>query len=459
MTADGKGNTYLYDEENRLIEVDTPSNPAIAKTVSVYDGLSRRVEKRTYNAGGALISTTRYLYDGLLPIAEYDSGNNLQNTYTRGLDLSGTMQGAGGIGGLLALTNASGNSYSYFTDGNGNVVDLADGYGTTAAHYEYDPFGNLVNSTGTLQQNYQWSSKEVYTGTGLVYYLYRFYSPSLGRWVNRDPSGQNGGLNEYQIVANNLIDGVDVFGLRPLNQSEKDTIDKLQKLADLADPKLKAGVLSVIQDLTSTIQGIQHDQADPINLRVAEAALDIWGSSNEAKAKYEDTDAGGYKCNVYVNKVLDVVGLNPTVLNYPSKTQKRNPLAADYFDAGEKGLAKFHIKYILKKHDPSGEGRTIAEWDQPASVKSKNVPVLGDIIVLGTDGGSGDADSAHVGIYLGGELFVSATTHDLLNPDHSHVDFRGLPVLQGGRYALGIKFIVPTYKLYDKIIFRSQGSQ
>lgn len=212
MTHDGKGNIYYYDEENRLIEIDTPANTTVAKTINVYDGMSRRVEKRTYNAAGATISTTRYLYDGLTPIAEYDSTNTLQASYTRGLDLSGTAQGAGGVGGLLAMVNATGNAYSYFCDGNGNIVDLVDAYGNIAAHYEYDPFGNLFFQTGTLPQPYQWSSKEFDANTGLVYYLYRFYNPSLGKWNNRDPLGDVGGKNLYANCRNNLISHFDAFG-------------------------------------------------------------------------------------------------------------------------------------------------------------------------------------------------------------------------------------------------------
>ncbi len=69
-------------------------------------------------------------------------------------------------------------------------------------HYEYDPLGNIVAQTGTLQQSYQWSSKEADAGTGLVYYLYRFYSPTLGRWTNRDPVGERGGFNRYCFASN-----------------------------------------------------------------------------------------------------------------------------------------------------------------------------------------------------------------------------------------------------------------
>jgi RHS repeat-associated protein len=216
MTSDGNGHTYLYDEENRLLEVDNATAVnGVVKTVNVYDGLSRRVEKDTYASGNSLLSATRYLYDGSLPIAEYDVTNTVTLTYTRGLDLSGTMQGAGGIGGLLAMTNASGQSYSYFCDGNGNVVDLTDSYGNSAAHYQYDPFGNVISSRGSLQQLYQWSSKETDAGTGLVYYLYRFYDPALGRWTSRDPLEEDGSINLYEFVDNAIPGEFDPSGAAP----------------------------------------------------------------------------------------------------------------------------------------------------------------------------------------------------------------------------------------------------
>jgi len=47
----------------------------------------------------------------------------------------------------------------------------------------------------------------------LVYYLYRFYDAENGRWVNRDPIGERGGVNLYGFVANNSVNWVDPFGL------------------------------------------------------------------------------------------------------------------------------------------------------------------------------------------------------------------------------------------------------
>ena len=67
-------------------------------------------------------------------------------TNTWGADLSGSMQGAGGVGGLLAVTDSTGTYYPTY-DGNGNVSEYLDTTGTFVAHYEYDPFGRITVAT------------------------------------------------------------------------------------------------------------------------------------------------------------------------------------------------------------------------------------------------------------------------------------------------------------------------
>jgi hypothetical protein len=42
-----------------------------------------------------------------------------------------------------------------------------------------------------------------------------FYEPSLGRWINRDPIQESGGLNLYQFVRNRPVLILDAFGLKP----------------------------------------------------------------------------------------------------------------------------------------------------------------------------------------------------------------------------------------------------
>jgi len=92
------------------------------------------------------VSDTRYVYDGKLVIQERNSGNTPIVTYTRGIDLSGTREGAGGIGGLLGRT-ASGTTAYYHCDGNGNITCMLNGSQSVVAMYEYDPYGNLLSSS------------------------------------------------------------------------------------------------------------------------------------------------------------------------------------------------------------------------------------------------------------------------------------------------------------------------
>jgi RHS repeat-associated protein len=115
------------------------------------------------------------------------------------------MQGAGGIGGLLARTDntrlAVGDSLAsayYHCDGNGNVTCLVTPYQQIAAKYLYDPYGNMLAMWGSLAAAnvYRFSSKEWNGNSGLYYYLYRFYDPNLQRWPNHDPLGESG----FEIV-------------------------------------------------------------------------------------------------------------------------------------------------------------------------------------------------------------------------------------------------------------------
>src|SRR4051812_15633693 len=87
-------------------------------------GYCRRRIREEYTWNGSAWAQTnevRYVYSGMLVIQERDANGLPTITYTRGLDLNGTMGGAGGIGGLLARTaHSNGDSAYYHIDGNGN---------------------------------------------------------------------------------------------------------------------------------------------------------------------------------------------------------------------------------------------------------------------------------------------------------------------------------------------------
>ena len=214
MTSDGL-HTLEYDDADRLTTVSVAN---AWREEFTYDALWRRRITKKYGWNGSgwgnPTNEVHYIYDRMLPIRERNSANNPLVTYTRGLDLSGTFQGAGGIGGLLARTDASGATY-YFADGSGNITTLINSSGVRQAAYTYGPFGNLVSMSGPLAagNHYRFSSKEVDPLSGDYYFGFRFDSPNLQRWRNADPIGLWGGLNMHEFSGNSPLNFLDPYGL------------------------------------------------------------------------------------------------------------------------------------------------------------------------------------------------------------------------------------------------------
>jgi RHS repeat-associated protein len=205
---------FAWDDENQLVSVWVTN---AWRSDFHYDGRLRRRVRIEFTWGGANWAPTNevhYVYDGNLVIQERDGNNSPQVTYTRGLDLSGSLHGAGGIGGLLSRRDANATAF-YHSDGNGNVTCLIGSTNLVLARYAYDPFGNTLSKRGPLADAnlYRFSSKEFHPNSGLIYYLFRFYDPSLQRWPNADPFGTVGGMNVFAFVKNSPILSIDALGL------------------------------------------------------------------------------------------------------------------------------------------------------------------------------------------------------------------------------------------------------
>ena len=154
------------------------------------------------------------------PVAELNaaSDNALVKTYTWGPDISGSFGGAGGNGGVLIFqdhTSTVNESFYPAYDAQGNVTGLIDTAGNLDAAYEYDPFGKLIRHAGTRKDSMSLLYGTKYTDmeSGLIYYGYRYYDPRQGRFINRDPIGEEGGINLYGFVGNSPTNRVDYLGL------------------------------------------------------------------------------------------------------------------------------------------------------------------------------------------------------------------------------------------------------
>jgi RHS repeat-associated protein len=196
LTADGRW-TYSWDSENRLTNMTSLSTAPSGSKLKLdfaYDCQGRRTKKIASSWTGSVwsaIVSNIFLYDGWNLAAELNAtNNNLLRSYVWGRDLSGSLQGAGGVGGLLELNDAvNGASFAAF-DGNGNVAALTKATdGTSVAQYGYGPFGDVLRATGPMAKvnPFRFSGKYQDDETDLLYYGYRYLSTSTGRWVSPDP--------------------------------------------------------------------------------------------------------------------------------------------------------------------------------------------------------------------------------------------------------------------------------
>ena len=239
LLSDGRW-SYSWDAENRLIAMETATAVAPkARLEFAYDAESRRIRKQVFawnNDAWEATTDTRFLYDGWNLVAEFDhqaATVTLKRSHLWGLDLSGSLQGAGGVGGLLCTTvpgDIADTVHYPAYDGNGNVMlYLADdGTGALAvsATFVYSPFGLPLQASGPAAAllPFRFSTKYTDPETRLLYYGYRYYNPDTGRWLNRDPIGEEGGLNLTGIVSNAVTMSYDALGL-----AEKEELSQLKR--------------------------------------------------------------------------------------------------------------------------------------------------------------------------------------------------------------------------------------
>ncbi len=213
LTNDGRW-AYTWDGENRMVQMTVNTNVGPQYTLSfTYDPKGRRIQKMVVSNSVSLY-TNNFMYDGWNLIATLNPSTLLES-FMWGNDLSGSPQGAGGVGGLLETVNYGVATNFVAYDGNGNVAALVDADGgAIVGNLEYGPFGEPIRLTGTAKtEPFRFSTKYDDDESDLLYYGYRYYKPSTGTWPNRDPNQEYGSINLYEFARNDSTESIDYIGL------------------------------------------------------------------------------------------------------------------------------------------------------------------------------------------------------------------------------------------------------
>jgi RHS repeat-associated protein len=111
----------------------------------------------------------------------------------------------------------SGNKAYYYTrDHLGSIREMFKSNGTVVARYDYDPWGRSTTVINPTLPDFNFTGLYRHSASNLDFAVYRAYDPDLGRWINRDPIAEQGGINLYGYANNSPVTHIDPSGENPL---------------------------------------------------------------------------------------------------------------------------------------------------------------------------------------------------------------------------------------------------
>ena len=204
LTEDGRFR-YWWNGENRMVRTEEklpPEGRDAHVIVYAYDHQGRNVTK-----DGAL-----QIWDDYNIIVENAAASNA-TVNAWGLDIDGTMQGAGGVGGLLAVVGNGDMSLPAY-DANGNITEYVDSLGGIESHTDYSAFGRGLVRNGAQSYSHGFSTKPMHKAMCFSEYEYRKYDKMIGRWLSVDQVLDS---TAYVFLDNDPISVIDLLGNYPVS--------------------------------------------------------------------------------------------------------------------------------------------------------------------------------------------------------------------------------------------------
>ena len=215
-TVGSTGTYYVWNADNRLVEVKQGSSEATAQTVAkyAYDTSGNRVAKVEPRQNGQPDKATSYLVDDTFTYA-----NVVQESVTQGNATESTRY----VWGMNLIVQGHGNQASYYhADGLNSVKALTDVAGMATDTYAYEAFGALAGKSGATGNAYRYTGEYFDEAIGLQYNRARWYDLSIARFVGMDPfhgiPKDPATFNKYAYAGNDPVDKLDPSGKTTLGE-------------------------------------------------------------------------------------------------------------------------------------------------------------------------------------------------------------------------------------------------
>jgi RHS repeat-associated protein len=211
-------NIYHYNEQNRLTDISRKvNNVLIETTVYAYDNNGNQLTTvvNTYQDGAFTSSVTASdntydVFNQLIKTVSEDGTvvNNIYNAegYRTGKELDGEQtyylyeadkvilevddneeqKSRNVYGTNLLMREVAGDTYYYLYNGHADVTTLITAEGNIAATYYYDAFGNILESTGDVNNSILYCGYQYDKETDLYYLNARMYDPKIARFMQED---------------------------------------------------------------------------------------------------------------------------------------------------------------------------------------------------------------------------------------------------------------------------------
>lgn len=191
---DGNGNPTTYSDTTLTFDPENRMTSYGSSLTAGYNGDGLRAWKESSS------TRTYFLYDGIVPVFELNSSGVVVSTHTFG---------ASGL-----ISRRSGNASVFYSfDSEGNVSQRSDGSGSLLSNHVFSAHGSTLS--GTLTEPFGYKAQFGYytdMESGLQLLTHRYYDPSSGRFLTRDPISYNGGMNLYGYVKNMPTRFIDPLG-------------------------------------------------------------------------------------------------------------------------------------------------------------------------------------------------------------------------------------------------------